>query len=552
MTATDPTTAAAGAAPLPAVDLPAVAPGGGRWRGLTNRGAGVAGIAALLVVWSVAALTVFDEQTVPTPWAVAEQMWADRDLYRPNVTETLREAGAGYLIGNLAAFAVGLVFVLAPPIERLALRLVIAIYCLPLIAVAPILQIVMSSFAAKATLAAQAVFFTTLIGVTLGLRSADRQLLEVIWCAGGGRWEQFRRARLRSAVPAVFSGLKVAAPAALLGAVIGEFLGGSRGLGVALIASQQGFMVTRTWGIAMVLTLLAVIGYVGTAALGRALAPWSSTSTLAFGAPPRVTTGPLWRRAGGTFVYAAASTAVAVGAWWGLIELFDLDPFFAKTPADVWAYLVTDPEAAANRSQLLGDLSSTLGNAALGYLAGTIGALLLAIAVVSNRTVEQGVMPVAIAVRSVPLVAMTPLIALVFGRGLVCVLIIAGIVTFFPSLVNLVDGLRSAPAPAFDLAHAYGASRLRSLLTIRVPYAVPSLFASARIAAPLAILGAILAEWLATGTGIGNRMILAGAQSRYTTLWASVVVITAAAIAIYGVAAALESLVLRRFAGRTS
>ena len=83
---------------------------------------------------------------------------------------------------------------------------------------------------------------------------------------------------------------------------------------------------------------------------------------------------------------------------------------------------------------------------------------------------------------------------------------------------------------------------------MQLPYALPSLFASARIAAPLAIVGATLAEWLATGEGIGNQMVLALARSNYTDLWASVALLTACAVAVYGLAASLEGVVLRRFA----
>ena len=146
---------------------------------------------------------------------------------------------------------------------------------------------------------------------------------------------------------------------------------------------------------------------------------------------------------------------------------------------------------------------------------------------------------------------MTPLVALVFGRGVACVLVIAGIVTFFPSLVQLVDGLRSTPRPALETVSAFGGARRDQLMRVRLPYALPSLFASARVAAPFAIIGATLAEWLATGKGVGNRMVLALSRSNYLDLWATVTVLTICAVAVYGIAAALEGVVLRRFHGVT-
>jgi ABC-type nitrate/sulfonate/bicarbonate transport system permease component len=96
------------------------------------------------------------------------------------------------------------------------------------------------------------------------------------------------------------------------------------------------------------------------------------------------------------------------------------------------------------------------------------------------RGIEQAFMPVAMLLCSVPLVAMTPLIMLIFGRELSGVAVIGGIVVFFPALVNLVFGLRSAPRPSIDLVTAYGGSKVTVLRKVAVPTALPAFFASAR------------------------------------------------------------------------
>jgi ABC-type nitrate/sulfonate/bicarbonate transport system permease component len=139
------------------------------------------------------------------------------------------------------------------------------------------------------------------------------------------------------------------------------------------------------------------------------------------------------------------------------------------------------------------------------------------------------------------------LIALVFGRGLVSVTVIAGIVTFFPTLVNVVVGLRAAPSLSVDVVLAYGGGSGQVLRKVALPAALPSLFASARIAAPAALLGALLAEWLATGKGLGALMLNSTTTSAYDTLWASVAVFTVISIAVYGVISILETVVLTRF-----
>jgi ABC-type nitrate/sulfonate/bicarbonate transport system permease component len=156
-------------------------------------------------------------------------------------------------------------------------------------------------------------------------------------------------------------------------------------------------------------------------------------------------------------------------------------------------------------------------------------------------------MPIAMVLRSVPLVAMTPLIALVFGRGLMGVTVIAGIVTFFPTLVNVTLALRAAPQSAMDLCQAYGAGRVKTLFKVQLPSALPALFASLRIAAPLALIGALLAEWLATGRGLGYLMLQSETLSNYSQLWAATALVTAFSFILYTAISAVEKRALARF-----
>jgi len=255
----------------------------------------------------------------------------------------------------------------------------------------------------------------------------------------------------------------------------------------------------------------------------------------------------LLRRAARAIVMAAVSLAMVVVLWYAVIEILHLDPFFAKSPLDVWRYVTTDSNAAANRAELWSNLTITLRDAGVGFLVGTFVAMGVAMLFVLQSTVEQTFMPVAIALRSIPLIALTPLICLVFGRGLLGVTVISGIVTFFPTLVNAIRGLRSVPSEALDLMHCYSASPRTTLRKVQFPSAIPALFASARIAAPAALLGGILAEWLATGQGLGYLMLEAVIQSRFTTLWASVVLLTSISLLIYNLVMLFEVPMLARY-----
>lgn len=150
---------------------------------------------------------------------------------------------------------------------------------MPLTAIGPIILVVFGGRAPTIFLAAMSVFFTTLIGALLGLKAADRTSLNLIEAYGGGRWQQLVKVRVIAALPAILSSLKIAAPAAMLGAIIGEYLGGiDNGLGVALTVAQQQFLVERTWALALVTGALAGAGYALFGLLARFVTPWSSGS----------------------------------------------------------------------------------------------------------------------------------------------------------------------------------------------------------------------------------------------------------------------------------
>ena len=243
---------------------------------------GAVGVAGLLIVWSlIATLLMSQADGVPTPWAVVSQLWTDNwSFYRPHLEQTGKEALTGYVAGNALAFAFGLLVLLIPPLERIVLQLAVASYCLPVVAVGPILSIVFTGDRPMSALAALSVFFTTLVGVLLGLRSADTATLDVVRAYGGGRWQQVRLVRLIAAAPAALASLKIAAPAALLGAIIGEYLGRvDAGLGVAMTISEQQLAVPRTWGIALVAGAVAVGAYALIGLLTRLLTPWDRATT---------------------------------------------------------------------------------------------------------------------------------------------------------------------------------------------------------------------------------------------------------------------------------
>jgi ABC-type nitrate/sulfonate/bicarbonate transport system permease component len=244
---------------------------------------GTIGSVILVIVWEILAITAFNKvgSGVPTPVSVASQLWADvtSGLYNKNLTQTMKEAATGFVDGNVLAIVLGVAFVQLPLLEKALLRIAVATYCLPIIAIGPILTFVLHGDAPESALAGIVVFFPTLVGVCVGLRSADRNSLDLIRAYGGSSWKQLFRVRVRAALPSTFAALQIAAPSAILGAIVGEYLGAANsGLGVMMIVSAQDLDIPRTWGIAIVCTAVAGALYGLIGLLGRIVAPWAPGS----------------------------------------------------------------------------------------------------------------------------------------------------------------------------------------------------------------------------------------------------------------------------------
>jgi ABC-type nitrate/sulfonate/bicarbonate transport system permease component len=199
---------------------------------------------------------------------------------------------------------------------------------------------------------------------------------------------------------------------------------------------------------------------------------------------------------------------------------------------------------------VFGNLGVTAVDALVGYLAGMLVALGIAVLFVLVRSLEATVMPIAMLLKSMPLIVVTPLITLAIGNGIAAVAVVGAVAVFFPALVTVVFGLRSLSRESFELVSVYGGSPLDVLLKVALPTAVPAIFAAAKVAVPSALSGAMLAEWLATGKGLGGAVQRASAGFRYDELWASLAVITALGVVAYAVVAIGERLAAVRFGGQ--
>jgi len=227
--------------------------------------------------------------------------------------------------------------------------------------------------------------------------------------------------------------------------------------------------------------------------------------------------------------------------WWALLRVFDVSTAIGKSPLDVAAYLLDAAEGGARRAVLGDALLVTLRDAALGYTAGLALAFVGATAFVLVPSTQRLFFPAAVLLRTFPLVVLAPLIILAFGRGLVGIAIIGVIVVFFDGLVIMTSGLRAVPVPIVELVLANGGSDLDVLRRVAVPTALPAVFTAAKLSFPVSLTGAMLAEWLATGEGVGAVSHQAPTQFLYAQMWSAVAGITVVSIVLYAVLQWLET-----------
>lgn len=496
----------------------------------------------VLAAWEVAGrLDLVASGALPAPSEILARLWVDRADYPAHVTATLAASGAGFVIGNLSAVLAGLLFVLSPPAERLARGLNIAIFSLPPIAIAPILTLTLEGMTPRIVLSALGVYFVTMQATVTGLTQFDTRAADVVRAYGGGRVAVMRLVRLRGAVPAILSGFRVAAPNAVLGAILAEFGGGGRfGLGAYLVGSLGRAEPDRLWGIGLVATLIAGLSYAALAVMSRLMLGASVPLSLPPAAPPRALAEP----ASPLLVLGALVLPFAV--WWAFLWALQVPEMLGKTPWAVVNYLFLADSAAAAQERLLAALAETLPITIAGMAAGLAFAFGLAVAGRLTPAFTRAFLPVALVTQTMPLVALTPLLVLLLGRGTAVTLWITISVTFFPAYVMISQGIAQVPRAALELPRAYGASAWCEMRLVTLPAAMPWLLAAARLTAPRALLGVMIAEWLATGRGLGNLLNQSRGYLDFGMIWTVALISVLISVGFYISVGWIEGRILQK------
>lgn len=224
----------------------------------------------------------------------------------------------------------------------------------------------------------------------------------------------------------------------------------------------------------------------------------------------------------------------AIGLWEILVRVFQVPIYLLPSPSHIFITLIDNLGFYFEASALT--LFEALSGLILGLFAGVFGATILGL----WPRMERGVMTLAILVKSTPLIAIAPLLTIWLGFGLMPKIIITGLLTFFPVLVNVLSGFRSTDVALLDTFRSWHASPWEVFINARAPSSLPHLFAALKVTAPLALIGAVVAEWTGASGGLGRTMWLAYTNLNLPFLFAAVFILAAMGIGLYTLVVLIE------------
>jgi NitT/TauT family transport system permease protein len=241
--------------------------------------------------------------------------------------------------------------------------------------------------------------------------------------------------------------------------------------------------------------------------------------------------------------------AVLMAIWEILCRALAIPPFLLPPPSAIGAATVQ------NMPVLMSSAWNTLSMAVLAWFAASIFACSLALLVVTHALVEDAVRPLAVVIQVTPIVAIAPLVNIWAGldhpeRGVIG---LAAVVAFFPIFSGALTGLKSADPDLERLFDLYGATRLQRLFRLRLPAAVPFVLEGHKVAAGLAVVGAVVAEFVAgsgSSQGLAWRILEASHRLQTAKMFAALLVLAVMGVLLYGVLQAAERVILRRWRGR--
>lgn len=238
---------------------------------------------------------------------------------------------------------------------------------------------------------------------------------------------------------------------------------------------------------------------------------------------------------------AAALALVLLGLWELLVRQWGLSALVLPAPSAIAASLWTGLATGYFWPHIWATLQALL----LGLAAGSAIGLLAGMALAESELLERVLRPYVVVSQVVPKLALAPLFVLWFGFGMLPTVLITALICFFPLMENTLTGLRQVDAQRLQLFRMLGATRLQTLLRLKLPTGLPAILAGLRVAVVLALVGAVVAEFMGASRGLGAVVIAAQGMMDTTLMFAALVLIAAMGLLLYQACLVLERRLLR-------
>jgi NitT/TauT family transport system permease protein len=231
---------------------------------------------------------------------------------------------------------------------------------------------------------------------------------------------------------------------------------------------------------------------------------------------------------------------IFIALWENLVNLLEVNEIILPTPSRIGEALVVQLQTSIFWSNLW----VTSQEALLGFLFATIFAIIAGTFISQIRIVDKTFMPYLVGFQAIPKVALAPIFLIWFGLGQTSKIVLAATIAFFPILINIIEGLKSADNDQIRMLRVFGASRAQIFFKVQVPCALPFFFAGLDVGILLAILGAVVGEFLGSQAGLGNMVLNAQFNFETPTMFAILLVLSAMGIIAHIIVKAFQ----RKFA----
>jgi NitT/TauT family transport system permease protein len=263
-----------------------------------------------------------------------------------------------------------------------------------------------------------------------------------------------------------------------------------------------------------------------------------TASGLAMAADPfAVVAAPGVRRTNGAWL--PSLLIIIVGLAWELsVRLFSLPAYLLPKPLDVLARIGHDYPTFLHNGW------ATLQVILIGFGCSALLGVALALVVVLNGWAERVLMPLIVGTQTVPMIAIAPLFVVWLGFGIAPKVLVTFLISFFPVVISTAAGLRAVEPDMIDLVRSMGATGLRVLLKVRIPTALPQMFSGFKIAITSAVIGAIVAEFVGSDSGLGYLLVTSTATMDGPLIWSALLILIVMGVLLFALTAQIERLVI--------